>query len=711
MTAFVDDCVAVLYASQTGNAESISYSVYEEAVRRGFGASWHVLDDYDKFGFDSLRTVVFVVSTTGDGDPPDNSARFWRCLRKATRADPAAYKHLRYAVLGLGDTNYSNFCNTAQRLDKQLLAAGATAFYPKGLADDGTGLEEVVEPWIAGLWPALERVARCGSADSSGAGALAESLAGLAVGGGTDAAADVTPPPPAADSAGAAYEFQPLLLDFRPLAALKSITGAPRVPPIICAGSFLDAEAESRYWSAAVQSAAAACPPWHAELEASAPHDASLAPFLATVASARQMTSAGALKRTLLVDIALPAAAAGHVRGRWHAGDAFNVFAPNDGRLVAGLLAQLGVDARTAQRPMLLRRAEPATELPAHLRRFGSTPASIQDMLTWSADLCAAPRKQLLRVLADCCAEPADRNQLLYLCSKQGAATFDELRRQRPSLLEVLRAFPSCKPKAARLLELLPPLAPRSYSICNAPAASDATWQIAFNVVEYELEVVDPFSSAEEASAAVTRVRRRGLCTPWLEELARRSAPPQILVALRPNLNAFRLPPPLPAGAPDRRPVIMVGPGTGVAPFIGFLQQRASELARDPARAAAPLTWLFFGCRSAALDYLFRDELRAKVDAGVLGRLSACFSRDPDACAASGAARYVQDAMLRHQDEIADLMLNRDALLYVCGDAKGMGKDVNEAMATILCGYLASRPDRARELAAQLPPAKGPADA
>ncbi|KAJ2902238.1 hypothetical protein GGI21_004583, partial [Coemansia aciculifera] len=167
MSEFVDSQVVFLYGSQTGNAESISYSMYEAAVKRGFSAKWHVLDDHDKIGFNDARTVVFVVSTTGDGDPPDNSARFWRVLRKATRGKEGAYSHLRFAILGLGDTNYSNFCNTAQRLDKQLLEAGATAFYPKGLADDGTGLEEVVEAWIEGLWPALARVAHCNSAEAS----------------------------------------------------------------------------------------------------------------------------------------------------------------------------------------------------------------------------------------------------------------------------------------------------------------------------------------------------------------------------------------------------------------------------------------------------------------------------------------------------------------------------------------------------------------
>ncbi|KAJ2474195.1 hypothetical protein IWW56_005873, partial [Coemansia sp. RSA 2131] len=154
---FVDSHVAFLYASQTGNAESICYNIYETAVQRGFNASYHVLDDYAKFKFSELRTIVFVVSTTGDGDPPDNSARFWRVLRKATRSGEDAYAHLRYAILGLGDTNYSNFCNTAQRLDKQLGEVGARAFYKKGLADDATGMEEVVEPWIDGLWPALQQ--------------------------------------------------------------------------------------------------------------------------------------------------------------------------------------------------------------------------------------------------------------------------------------------------------------------------------------------------------------------------------------------------------------------------------------------------------------------------------------------------------------------------------------------------------------------------
>ncbi|KAJ2368655.1 hypothetical protein H4S02_009106 [Coemansia sp. RSA 2611] len=689
----VDSQVAVLYASQTGTAESISHSIYEDAVKRGFNAQWHVLDDHEKFGFNQLRTVVFVVSTTGDGDPPDNSTRFWRVLRRATKGKPDAYKHLRYAILGLGDTNYSNFCNTAQRLDRQLSEAGATAFYPKGLADDATGLDDVVEPWIENLWPALQRVAACGgdqAGQTAGEDAAApagektaekadgdqgieQALAGMAIRDGTEA--------PAAAAA------QALLLDFRPLTELKSFTGVARASAPVCTTVYTDAA------PAATAAADPACPPWHAELSAVS-DDPALTPFLATIQQSSLLTAPTALKRTLLVDLELPQPRDG---GGWRAGDAFNIYAPNNAALVSALVARLGVTAADAQRPLRLEQRDPAIALPAHLQRFAESPASLRDILTWTIDLCSLPRKPLLRALAEHCADAADRQRLLFLCSREGAPTFNALRSQVPTTLDILHAFPSCAPPVARLLELLPQLAPRSYSICNAPPA--AHWRIAFNVVEYELEVVDPFSDTEDAA----RICRRGVCTPWLEHL-----PPgtRILVAQRPNLNGFHLP--AHNGTPDPRPVLMVGPGTGVAPFIGFLEQRAQELRQHA--AAPPLTWLFFGCRDSNLDYLFKDQIQAQLDSGVLTRLSACFSRDPDARQRLGAEKYVQDAMLARQDEIADLMLNQNAMLFVCGDAKGMGKDVNDAMAAILCNYVEKHPQLVRPLLVALPASKMPVD-
>ncbi|KAJ1798056.1 hypothetical protein LPJ59_002746 [Coemansia sp. RSA 2399] len=684
--------VAFLYASQTGNAESISYTIYEEAVKRGYKAEYHVLNDYKKFKFDELRTAVFVVSTTGDGDPPDNSARFWRALKKTARGE--THKHLRYAILGLGDTNYSNFCNTAQRLDKQLGEIGATAFYKTGLADDATGLEEVVEPWIEGLWPAIAKeLGKCSepagdddgdSVGQSAAAAAADAMAKLTVSDGTknEEEGDLA----TASSGGpSAYSFQPLALDFQPMATLKAITGAPRVPTQVCSIHRPDEEKEPTQRATAEQRDNLECPPWHAEITSDTPAQV---PFLAPIKVAQRVTGDKALKRTLVVDLDV-SAASGAVQDEWRAGDSFNVYARNDPHMVSALLERIGVDSAESQRPVFVRSSDDKIELPVQLRRFSSTPTTICSIFEWAVDITSSPRKQLLRALADYCSEPVDRDRMLYLSSRQGGATFDELRRQSPALVDILHAFPSCAPPTERLLDLLPPLAPRSYSICNAPQRDAGVWRFAFNVVEYELEVVDPFSSDEDGSKRnPVRVNRRGVCTPWLERLCKNvdaSESVSVLVSLRPNLNGFRLPPPS-----DPRPVLMIGPGTGVAPFIGFLEQRAAELEADGCQA--PLTWLFFGCRSSTDDYLFKHAIEQQKSACVLSQLSVCFSRDSAAREQLGVQRYVQEAMLLCEDEIGELLVAKDAIVFVCGDAKGMAKDVNAALADILCSYSVGHP-------------------
>lgn len=92
------DHVTVFFASQTGNAESISRNIHEQAQERGFKSSHYVLNDFAKVDWDKEDCLVFVVSTTGDGDPPDNSTKFWRHLRKLKGS--AGLTKAKYAILG-----------------------------------------------------------------------------------------------------------------------------------------------------------------------------------------------------------------------------------------------------------------------------------------------------------------------------------------------------------------------------------------------------------------------------------------------------------------------------------------------------------------------------------------------------------------------------------------------------------------------------------
>ncbi|KAJ1843138.1 hypothetical protein LPJ73_005581, partial [Coemansia sp. RSA 2703] len=631
-----DNSVAFLYASQTGNAETISHQLHATAVQKGHQATYHALDAYPHPAT-SLRTAVFVVSTTGDGDPPDNALKFWRTLRKATKGKESALQGLRYALLGLGDTNYSNFCNTAVRLEKMLAEGGAQRFYRTALADDATGLEDVVEPWIEGLWAALEKEVQGEREVEKGKteeeepakNESEESVPGKVEPEKTaDGAADVDGAAAAIEALSIAPAHQPIVVDYSALAELQKLSGAPKPPPSVCTLTTLETPSDIN--------SPATLPPWHTSLATSTTCDEQHRPFIAHLGFRTRLNAAGSAKRTLLLEILPPAD-----NTQCRAGDAINVYAPNDPNLVSALMRRL--DDAPGDLPVRLATLDARLTLPSHLQRASEGLYTLRQLLTWATDVISPPRKQTLRALADCCTDAADRDRLLFLCSRQGAKQFDAVRMQYANIVDLLYAFPSCRVTAARLLDLLPPLVPRAYSVCNA---GGDVWRVAFNVADYEVP------------AGEHVVRRRGVCTPWLEQIKPGDA---VLVARR--SGHFHLP------ANETRPVVMVGPGTGVAPFVGFLEQRAQEMQQGVVLSPA---WLFFGCRSFQ-DRLFADHLADHLAQGTLSRLSLCFSRDAAARSLHDADVYVQDSLRRHAQELGRMLVEQRALVYVCGDARGMG--------------------------------------
>ncbi|ORY01302.1 riboflavin synthase domain-like protein [Basidiobolus meristosporus CBS 931.73] len=148
----------VLYGSQTGCAQDVAERIGREGIRRHFSPEVSAMDDYDIENLINEKLVIFVCSTTGQGEEPDNMKKFWKfLLRKALPRD--ILEQLEYTVFGLGDSSYQKFNFPSKKLYKRLGQLGATGFFPRGDGDDQhyIGVDGTLNPWLQGMWETLLR--------------------------------------------------------------------------------------------------------------------------------------------------------------------------------------------------------------------------------------------------------------------------------------------------------------------------------------------------------------------------------------------------------------------------------------------------------------------------------------------------------------------------------------------------------------------------
>jgi sulfite reductase (NADPH) flavoprotein alpha-component len=155
--------LTILYGSQTGSAEGLAKGMAKESAAHGFSARVFELNDFEKAGLTSGGRTIIISSTWGDGDPPDNAANFWNWLK----SDSAPrLENLQFAVLGLGDRNYADFCGASKKFDERLAALGARRLVPRGECD--IDYEAPARLWMTAVWEKLGgRAAINGSATVS----------------------------------------------------------------------------------------------------------------------------------------------------------------------------------------------------------------------------------------------------------------------------------------------------------------------------------------------------------------------------------------------------------------------------------------------------------------------------------------------------------------------------------------------------------------
>lgn len=336
-------------------------------------------------------------------------------------------------------------------------------------------------------------------------------------------------------------------------------------------------------------------------------------PFPAHLTAARRLTAPGSGKETLHFEVSL--AGSGLV---YEVGDSLGVFPSNDPADVDAVLAAAGL---------------------AGDELVEDTGGDLREVLTRQVTL-REPSRQLLAAILGKCPEVAE---LAELIDPEAKTVMDDWIDGR-EVVDILQAHPKARFTAGELVKVLRKLQPRLYSIASSPRAHPEAVHLTVAVVRYESH----------------GRRRQGVCSTYLADRVDGGTLPVFIHAAK----HFRQP------EDPSVPVIMVGPGTGIAPFRAFLQER--EVLGAPGR-----TWLFFGDRNRSTDFLYEEEINAWRDKGVLHRLDTAFSRD------QAEKVYVQHRMTENAAGLWQ-WLEEGAYFYVCGDASRMAKDVDDALHRVI---------------------------
>ncbi|MBM7655394.1 sulfite reductase subunit alpha [Neobacillus cucumis] len=340
-------------------------------------------------------------------------------------------------------------------------------------------------------------------------------------------------------------------------------------------------------------------------------------PFQAKVLKNINLNGASSNKETRHIELSLEGSGLSY-----NPGDALGVLPQNDPELVAALLEEMNWDGKIV----------------VTVGKQGETLPLIE-ALTNHFEITLLSKKILSGAAAF-----TENEELQRLVQVENAAELKEYTNGR-DLLDMLRDFGPFKATAEEFVSLLRKMTARLYSIASSITAHPGEVHLTIGAVRYTAHGRD----------------RKGVCSVQVAERTKEGD--TLPVFVQPNKH-FHLP------ESQEKDIIMVGPGTGIAPFRSFIEERAVTKAEGR-------TWLFFGDQHASTDFLYQDELEKYQQDGVLTRLETAFSRDSD------KKVYVQHRMLENSKELFEWLEN-GAYFFVCGDKQYMAKDVHSALLSVI---------------------------
>lgn len=332
---------------------------------------------------------------------------------------------------------------------------------------------------------------------------------------------------------------------------------------------------------------------------------------------------------------------AGAAQPGYQTGDHLAVYPSNDAALVNSLIERLSLNAQARIR------LQPQRNLPAGLPL--DMPLTVQELLTHYLELQDLPSRAVLAFLQQATRCPFTQRQLAALTSDAPDTGYAaQIAAARLTLPALLQRFPAIELSLEGLLTVCAPIRPRLYSIASAPAERPG-----------------------ELAITVGTVRGPALSGPG----EFRGVASNHLAGLEPGQSIWAsVRTPDPVFAPEAgRPMILIGPGTGIAPFRGFVMQRRMERAQG---LAIPPTLLFHGCRHPEHDWLYRDEMQSWQQQGLVSLRLAVSTQQPGQ---QSGARFVQHALALAADEVW-AWWDQGAVIYVCGDGRYMAPAVRDTL-------------------------------
>jgi len=546
-SAAIDRDVTIVFGSQTGNAQRLAGEMKKRLEESGFTVTVSCMSEFRTNNLKKVKQLLVVVSTYGEGDPPDKAVLFHEFMhgKRAPRLEG-----VRFSVLSLGDQLYDQFCKTGMDFDARLEELGAKRIYPR--VDCDVDFDEPAKVWMEGV---LDALTSQGKLPGQGA-APAETVEG-----------------------GDVIE--------------RIGTG------VVSLGSF------SAGTATGIASAAQTVV---------APAFTRTNPFTSEVLENFNLNGRGSEKETRHLKLAIEGSGL-----CFEPGDSLGIYPHNDPQLVDEVLGTMGWNGDEVI---------PAgkQELPlreALIRHYEITLLSKQ-LLKQAATFSQDGLQDLVQV---------DANEKLKAYTRGR------------DLLDLIRDFSIEGIPPREFVPMLRKLPARLYSIASSFRANSGEVDLCIAALRYQAHNRD----------------RLGTCSVHCAERVEPGDSLQVFVHSNPN---FRQP-----ADPDA-PIIMVGPGTGVAPFRAFVEDREESSVEGK-------SWLFFGDRHFRTDFLYQVEWLRWLKLGVLTRLDVAFSRD------QGAKVYVQHRMLEKSRELYS-WLQEGAHFYVCGSINPMAADVHSALVSIV---------------------------